>query len=612
MASELAVSVMGCLKLRSGDQILTPSAPKLRSLLALLALRGNHVVTTGTLMEELWGNNPPVSALATLQTYIYQLRRVLNGLGASGQILKTRPLGYVIGLGRDELDWNLFQDYLKDGRAALDRGDAAAASAALNRALALSPATPLTDVEAGPMLSAHINELIEAKLQAIELRVEADLRLGRHRELVAELKVLISAYPFHEGFYSKLMLSLDRSGRRFEALEVYQQLRTTLVDELGLEPSVKVRQLQLRLLAAHDGPRAAPESDTPSSAAATTRFTRPAQLPSDLSDFAGRTAMVTKLCELALGTDRTPHAQLLNITGMVGIGKSAVTLRVAHRIRDRFADGQFYADLGASTDKPADPSAVLGWFLRATGLTDAELPNDLDERAQMFRSWTADRNVLVVLDGAGSAADVRPLLPGGRRCTVLVASQHRLPGLDGAKVVELEPLEPDACLELLSTLIGRDRVEREEEMAHSIAALCGQLPLAIRMIGTRLAASPYYPLRKIVLRLSDCRRLLLELRLGEFDVAARIARDYARISSAAGRLLSDLVREGTDSHFPVGVAAALADLDPFTTELLLEELVQACFLRSVDLDGYGNAGFAVPAIVRSFILQGMTENLAAS
>ncbi len=578
----------------------------------MLALRGNHVVTTGTLMEELWGNNPPVSALATLQTYIYQLRRVLNGLGPSGQILRTKPLGYVISLDRDELDWNLFQDYLKDGRAALERGDAAAASAALYRALALSPATPLTDVEAGPMLSAHINELIEAKLQAIELRIEADLRLGRHRELVAELKILISEYPFHEGFYAKLMLSLDRSGRRFEALEVYQHLRTTLVDELGLEPSAKVRQLQLRLLAAHDGPSVALESDSPSIAMATTRFTRPAQLPSDLPDFAGRTGVVTDLCDLALGTDRTPHARLLNITGMVGIGKSAVTLRVAHRIRDRFADGQFYADLGASTDKPVDPSSVLRGFLRATGLSDADLPNDVDERAQMFRSWTADRNVLVVLDGVGSAADVRPLLPGGRRCTVLVASQHRLPGLDGAKVVELEPLEPDACLELLSTLIGRDRVEREEEMARSIAALCGQLPLAIRMIGTRLAASPHYPLRKIVLRLSDGRRLLLELCLGEFDLGARIARDYARLSPAAQGMLADLVCEGSDPQFPVGVAAALADLDPFTTELLLEELVQACFLRAVDLDGYGNAGFAIPAIVRSFILQGMTENVVAS
>lgn len=612
MASGVAVSVMGCLELRSGERVLTPSAPKLRSLLALLALRSNHVVTTGTLMEELWGNNPPVSALATLQTYIYQLRRVLTDLSPSGQVLNTKPLGYVISLGRDELDWNMFQDHVKDGRAALDRGDAAAASAALGRALALSEAAPLTDVEAGPMLSAHVNELMETKLHALELRVEADLRLGRYRELVAELKTLITEHPFHEGFYSKLMLSLDRSGRRFEALEVYQQLRTTLVNELGIEPSAEVRRLQFRLLAAHDGPRIAPESESPSTGTTATRFTQPAQLPADLPDFAGRASTVSTLCDLALGTDRTPPARLLNITGMVGVGKSAVTLRVAHRIRDRFADGQFYADLGASTDRPVDPGSVLGRFLRATGVTDSDLPDDLDERAQMFRSWTADRNVLVVLDDAGSSTDVRPLLPAGRRCTVIVAGQHCLPGLDGAKVIELEPLEPDSCLELLSTLIGHARVEQEEEMAHSIATLCGRLPLAIRVIGTKLAASPCYPLRKIVVRLSDPRRLLRELRIGEFDVAARIARDYARLSPAARRLLSDLVQEGTDSYFPVGVAAALADLEAFTTELLLEELARACFLRAVDLDGYGTAGFAVPTIVRSFILQDMAENVPAS
>lgn len=611
MASDVTVSVMGCLELRHGDRVLTPSAPKLRSLFALLALRSNHVVTTGMLMEELWGDNPPVTALATLQTYIYQLRRVLTGVGPGRQMLQTRPLGYVISLSRDELDWNLFQDYTKDGRAALDRGDAAAASAALGRALTLSPAAPLSDVEVGPMLAAHVHELTETKLAALELRIEADLRLGRYRELIGELKTLITGHPFHEGFYAKLMVSLDRSGRRFEALDVYQQLRTTLVDELGLEPSPEVRKLHCQLLAADDGPPSAAESGGGSVVTAATRFTRPAQLPPDLPDFTGRADTVSMLCDLALGSDSTPHGRLLNITGPVGIGKSAVTLRTAHRIRDRFADGQFYADLGGSTGRLTDPYSVLGRFLRATGLADPDLPGDLEERAQMFRSWTADRSVLVVLDGAGSAAEVRPLLPGGHRCTALVASQQRLPGLDGATVIELEPLEPDSCLELLSALIGRERVEKEEEMAHSIATLCGRLPLAIRVIGTKLAAVPCYPLRKIVLRLSDERRLLRELRIGEFDVAARIARDFARLSPAARGLLSDLVREGSDSSFPVGVAAALADLESFAAELILEELVTACFVRAIDLDGFGTAGFTIPAIVRSFILQDTAPTLVA-
>lgn len=611
MAPGVSISVMGCLELRSGDRVVTPSAPKLRSLLALLALRNNHVVTTGTLMEELWGNNPPISALATLQTYIYQLRRVLTDLCPTTQVLQTRPLGYVVSIAREELDWNVFQDHVKDGRAALDRGDAAAASTAFGRALALSQAAPLADVEAGSMLSAYVTELTETKLQALELRVDADLQLGHYRELVAELRTLVIEYPFHEGLYSKLMLSLDRSGRRFEALEVYQQLRTTLVDELGLEPSAKVRQLQFRLLAADDGPRNAPEPDTPVTVTAPPRLAHPAQLPADLPDFTGRDATVARLCDLALGTDNVPRARLLNVTGIVGVGKSAVTLRVAHLIRDRFADGQFYADLAGSSERPADPFSVLGRFLRATGLSDADLPGDLDERAQMFRGWTADRNVLVVLDDAGAGTDVRPLLPTGPRCTAIVATrQHCLPGLDGAKVIELEPLEPDSCIELLRALIGHNRVQQEEEMAHSIATLCGRLPLAIRVIGTKLASSPYYPLRRIVVRLSDQRRLLPELRIGEVDLSAGIARDYARLSPGARRLLSDLVHEGTDSYFPVGVAAALCDLDAFTAELLLEELARACFLRAVDLDGYGTAGYAVPTIIRSFILQDVMDNVA--
>jgi DNA-binding SARP family transcriptional activator len=603
MTSDVAVSVMGSLELRNGERVLTPSAPKLRSLLALLALRSNQVVTTGTLMEELWGNNPPVSALATLQTYIYQLRRLLTKLGPGGRILKTKPLGYVIGLDREELDWNRFQDHLRDGRAALDRGGAEAAAAALGSALALSTGDPLADVEAGPVLSAHVNELMESKLQALELRIEADLRLGRARELVAELKTLIVEHPYHEDFYSKLMLSLEYSGRRAEALDVYQQLRRTLVDELGIEPSAKVRRLQRQLLAAHEGPRIGPEADTASITTIATRFTRPAQLPADLPDFAGRAGTVATLCDLCLDSERTPSARVLNVTGMIGIGKSALVLHVAHRVRDRFADGQFYADLAASSGRPADPYAVLGRFLHATGLTDAELPDDLDERAQMFRSWTADRSVLVVLDDAASAAQIRPLLPGGRRCTALVAGCGGLPGLHGARVVELQPLEVEACLELLGALIGRERVEREEDMARSIAALCGRLPLAIRIIGGKLAALPHYPLRNIVRRLSDQRRLLRELCTEECDLGDRLAREHARLSPDACKVLSCLAHEGTSPLVDVGEAAALADLDLFHAELVLEELVRARFLRAVDLDGYGAAGFVIPAMVRSFELQ---------
>lgn len=609
MTSGVAISVMGCLELRSGERTLTPSAPKLRSLFALLALRSNYVVTTGMLMEELWGGNPPVSALATLQTYIYQLRRVLTDVSPCGQILKTRPLGYLISLNRDELDWNLFQDYMKDGEAAFGRGDVAAASAGLGKALALSPGVPLSDVEAGPMLSAHVTELTETKLRALEMRIEADLQLGRYRQLIGELKILIIEHPFHESFYCRLMLSLDHAGRRSEALDVYQQLRATLIEELGLEPSAKVRKLHFRLLATDDGPHVAPGTDNPSVTTAAARFTRPAQLPPDLPDFVGRAATVSTLCELAIGADCTPQVRLLNVTGMVGVGKSAVILRAAHRIRDGFADGQFYADLGAGTDRPANPFSVLGRFLHATGLADSDLPGDLEERAQMFRSWTADRNVLVVLDGVSCAADIRPLLPGGRRCTVLVASQRGLPGLDGAKVIELGPLDQDSCIELLSTVIGRERVEQEEEMAQSIAVLCERLPLAIRVIGTKLAATPHYPLRKIVLRLSDERRLLNELSIGEFDVRARIARGYARLSPAARGLLSDLVRERSTSPFPVGVAAALADFDAFTTELILEELTTACFLRTIDLDGHPTVGFAMPTIIRSFVFQEMQGNV---
>ncbi|MEV6846583.1 BTAD domain-containing putative transcriptional regulator [Actinoplanes sp. NPDC051411] len=603
MTSDVAIAVMGALELRAGERVLTPSAPKLRSLLALLALRSNQIVTTGTLMEELWENDPPVSALATLQTYIYQLRRVLAKVGPDAQILQTKPQGYVIRLERDKLDWNQFKDHVRDGRAALDRGGAEAASAALGRALALSTGDPLADVEAGPILSAHINELTENKLQALELRIEADLRLGRARQLIAELKTLIAANPYHEDFYFKLMLSLEYCGRRVEALEVYQELRRTLVEELGIEPSAKVQQLQLQLLTVHEGSLSGADTDTATIATITPRITRPAQLPPDLPDFAGRASAVSMLGDLSLGTDGTPAARLLHVTGMLGIGKTALALHVAHLIRERFVDGQFHADLGNGSGRPADPYAVLGRFLRATGLADADLPQELDERAQMFRSWTADRNVLVLLDDAASASQVAPLLPGGSRCTALITSCCALPGLHGARVLELEPLEIDSCAELLAALIGRDRVEREEDMARSIAQLCGRLPLAIRVIGTKLREAPRYPLRKMVRRLADECRLLPELCTEERGLGDRLCHEHARLSADARHLLSRIVGESANPFVDIGKASALGDLDLYTTELLIEELVRARFLRTIDLDGYGAGGYVVPVVVRSFVRQ---------
>lgn len=249
--------VLGPLEVSGESGDMTPSAPKVREVLALLLLQHGHIVQSRTLIDELWGEDPPPSALATLQTYIYKLRKVLMR-GLSGESLRTKVYGYVLSVPPEDLDHCCFERLLADGQGAFDAGDLERATAALGEGLALWRGPALADVDSGPILSAEVTRLEERRLRALELRIDADLGLGRHQELVSELKTLISAHPLHEAFHAKLMLALQGAGRRYEALDVYQRLRNTLVTELGLEPSASLARLHQSLLSSDYTPEPAP------------------------------------------------------------------------------------------------------------------------------------------------------------------------------------------------------------------------------------------------------------------------------------------------------------------------------------------------------------------
>ncbi|GAB2452757.1 AfsR/SARP family transcriptional regulator [Streptosporangium sandarakinum] len=596
----MKVSVLGALKATYEDVDVTPSAPKLRSVLALMALRRGRVVTTGTLIEELWGANPPVSALATLQTYVYQVRRTLTAVDRGGEkILETKPLGYILHLEPQALDKDVFDELVEQARALLGEGETREALEALNRALAMCPATPLVDVDLGPVLSAQVNQVAEDVLQALEMRVEARLQLKLHRELISELKLLICHHPFHEGFHAKLMISLQRSGRRSEALEVYQTLRRNLREELGIEPSTALRELQRELLNAELSPSAA-EAPPP---ARTASFVTPAQLPPDIADFAGRDQLVKTLTTLLTDTPQSTALRLVSITGMSGAGKTTLATRVAHRVRVQFPDGQLFADLGGSRAGAVDPFAVLGSFLQAIGIDAAQLPATLEERTQLFRSRTAESRLLVLLDDAVSAAQALPLLPGGSRCAVLVTGSNGLSSLPGARQLEVGALSPEECLRMLCTAIGRARVEAEEEAALAIVERCGRLPLAVRTAGAKLGTDPNYPLRRLADRLGDRRRLLTELRFGGFDVAARLAPGYLRLNPRAQRTLR-LLAEHDAGTLTASRAAVLLGTDLNDAESLIEQLVEQRFLRPEGLDALcrEETAFTLPEPVMSYAL----------
>lgn len=250
------IDVLGTLTVREQGVSVTPTAPKPRQVLALLALNADQVVQVATLTEELWGSEPPRSARPTLQTYMLQLRELIGvALKQSGDterrakdILMTVPGGYLLKSGEGTSDVREFERLAGTGYRAMDAEDFREASARLSEALALWSGPALADIQAGPHLEPQIKRLEESRLCALDQRIEADLRLGRHRELLAELTVIVSRYPTHESLCGQYMLALHRSGRRGEALNAYQRLRSTLVQTLGLEPSATLAKLQRAIL----------------------------------------------------------------------------------------------------------------------------------------------------------------------------------------------------------------------------------------------------------------------------------------------------------------------------------------------------------------------------
>ncbi|WP_344057049.1 AfsR/SARP family transcriptional regulator, partial [Sphaerisporangium rubeum] len=246
--------VLGSLQVVDGpgdDGDLTPSAAKVRAVLAMLVLRHNQIVSTRELIDELWGERPPATALATLHTYVYKLRKMLGPCGPASVV--TKPYGYLLATAPETIDVYRFERLVADGWSALERDDPGRATESLSGALALWRGPALANLAAGELLSAQITRLEEGRLRALQLRLDADLRLGRHRELISELKELIATHPLNEDFYAKLMTALYQAGRRGEALEVYQNLRQILVGQLGLEPSPVLSRLQQRLLSADPG-----------------------------------------------------------------------------------------------------------------------------------------------------------------------------------------------------------------------------------------------------------------------------------------------------------------------------------------------------------------------
>jgi DNA-binding SARP family transcriptional activator/Tfp pilus assembly protein PilF len=549
-----------------GGEAVRLGAAKRRTVLAALALELNRVVSGDRLLDLVWDGSPPPQAKAALQGHIAQLRKVLTG----GVALVTRAPGYVLTGERSAVDVFRFEDLLATARDAVD----ADAVELLREALALWRGPVLADVPGDQLREAVSARLEELRLVAVQELATRLSRLNRAAEAVSVLRDAVEANPLREALVSRLVLALHWTGRQAEALALFHRTRERLVEELGVDPGPELRDAYQTVLAGDTAP------SVPVGRA-------PAQLPREHRGFVGREPELSDLGESLSGQD----SAIGLLVGPAGVGKTALALRWAHRVAGDFPDGQLFVNLrGFDETEPLDPRTALIGFLRALGLTDTEIAVDLEDQAAQYRSLLAGRRVLVFLDNARSAAQVRPLLPGSARCLVLVTSRHRLDDLvvtEGASSLHVPTLPESNAEDLLAALLGRQRIEQEPDAVAELVEQCDRLPLALRIAGARLASRPRWTIQSLVDELRDEQGRLSALSLPEAGrgVHAALAVSYRELPEGAARLFRRLgLHPGTD--LDSYTAAALLDINVVSARTHLRTLAYANLLHESTPDRY--------------------------
>ena len=533
MAAESEFCLLGPLLVRRNGAVVPVTAGKQRVVLAALLLSANRVVSLDELSAALWGLTPPVSARATLQNYVKRLRQALAGTG--GSRISTLPQGYMITAAADELDVSRFEALQGRAREAANEGAWDRAAAELRRALSLWPGEPLAGVPSKLLAEREAPRLAEMRLQAIEARIDADLHLGRHADVIPELRQLASVHPLRERLPALLMLALYRDGQQAEALAAYQRARRVLIEQLGSEPWPELRRLQHQILTAD------PALHVPQPAPAGHRTVVPRQLPAPVAHFAGRTRELKALTGMLDEATADGGTVVISaIGGTAGVGKTALAVHWAHQVTEWFPDGQLYADLRGfgPLGKPVAAADAVRRFLDALQVPAGQVPASPEAQQDLYRSLLAGRRMLIVLDNARDAAQVRPLLAGGPGCLVLVTSRNQLTSLvaaEGAHPVSLDVLSPQDARELVERRLGAERVMTEPEAVTGLIALCARLPLALAIASARAAMNSGLPLATLAAELGETAGRLDALDAGETSSvrAGQLAQRRASLAQAA-------------------------------------------------------------------------------
>ncbi len=569
--------LLGPVEARSSDRPVQLGRRRERLLLGVLLLDAGRPISIDRLLDLLWEDDPTPAARASLHSHIARLRSVLQGHGIA---IATRGGGYVADVDPAAVDVHRFRRQVQRAR---EMADPDRRAGLLRHALALWRGPLLADVADDRLRDRIGADLVELRIAAIEARAESDLSCGRHAQVVLDLAGPVAAEPTRERLTGLLMLALFRSGRQADALAAYERIRHTLDEELGLVPAADLSTLREQIL------RGDPALDAP--VAADPPEHRRRFLPRDVPDFTGRTAALHQLDMLAQSRLAAPAIVITAIAGTAGVGKTALAVHWGHRIAGRFPDGQLYVDLrGYDPRRPASPIDALAGLLRSLGVAAERVPTDQDEAAALFRSMLADRRVLILLDNARSASQVRPLLPASPTCLVVITSRDALNGLlarDGARRLELDVMTPAESVSLITRIAGERRAIADEQALLELAELCGHLPVALRIAAASLADRPITTVGQLVSELRQ-RGRMAGLELSDdpaSSVRATFGYSLAALPEAVQRVFA-LLGLTAGGQFGAEAVAALCDIRVERAAQHLCQLAEAHLIQEIAPDRY--------------------------
>jgi DNA-binding SARP family transcriptional activator/DNA-binding XRE family transcriptional regulator len=578
-SAPVRLGVLGPLTATRADEAVPLGSGRHQIVLARLALTPNRPVGIEELIALLWGDIAPPSAANVLQTHVSRLRRLLASRHQPDRpaLLTLAPGGYRLCVDDDQLDLAAYRFRLAQARRpgvepqrAFDLLDDA-----LDRWRGDRAAEDVPALDGDPLVTALADERVEATIRLARLGET----LGRQSQVLPRLRRLAAQHPWHESLHARLVVALAGSGQQAAALEAYDDVHRRLAEELGIEPGTELIDARQSVLTR----QGVPLGDFTAGQAGPTR---PWQAPAPPFDFIGRDVELDRVKWLLRYPPHGPGAPpmvVCVISGMAGVGKTSLALQVARSVRSDFPDGQIYLDLRGADQRPVDVSYALARLLRALGVEGRAIPDDVDEAAALYRSVLTDRRVLVILDNARNAAQVRWLLPGPGGSAVLVTSRNRCVELDGASLVNLPVLDVDEALGMLAARIGRSRVKADRANARALVVACGRLPVALRVLANWLAVHPLRTLGDLLNRFADERSRITQLAIGDVAVTTSFELGHRELAPLPAEVFRSAALIPGASFTAAAVAALVPADEPAVRRAL--SVLTAEHLLQADGDG---------------------------